>query len=546
MTIVATDGGRRRRRPSGEPPPLPRPIDAAMIGWLAGFGCFAVLWVWVFLSDDPARWITLRDLELMTPVVENRVGWLDRIMEATNRAGLYWATPTVGWATLAAALVTKRIRHAVILLGSLSATAMVMTATADGIRRPRPLGLTITGEWEGFAQPSRPVALLTVVLVAAGLTLAPPKLRRYWYATAAAALTAFGVAQIYTAVEHPTDTLAGATTGTAITIVMYRLFAPETAFPITYRTAKTAHLDITGPREAAIRRALRDQLTIDVHSIRPVNLASSSGSTPLLIEADDGETYFGKLYASTHLRSDRSYKLGRTLLYGQLEDETRYTSVRRLVQHEDYMLHVMQRVGVPCPAPHGIVEITPEREYLLVTDHLADATEISDADITEQVIDEALAVVGVLWKAGLAHRDIKPGNVMVQDGHIRMVDVSFAQVRPSPWRQAVDLANMMLVLALGSTPELVYRHARRHFTDEEISEAFAATRGVTMPSQLRRSLRGDGRRLLDEFRRLAPTRPPVAIQRWTLRRAGLTLGYGAIAVSVLAVLASGLSDIGLA
>ena len=29
----------------------------------------------------------------------------------------------------------------------------------------------------------------------------------------------------------------------------------------------------------------------------------------------------GKLYAITHVRSDRWYKLGRTLLYGRLEDE---------------------------------------------------------------------------------------------------------------------------------------------------------------------------------------------------------------------------------
>ena len=60
---------------------------------------------------------------------------------------------------------------------------------------------------------------------------------------------------------------------------------------------------------------------------------------------------------------------------------------------------------------------------------------------------------------GLAHRDIKPANILVQDGRILLIDVAFATVRPTPWRQAVDLANMMLCLALRSAPERVYERA---------------------------------------------------------------------------------------
>ena len=506
---------------------------------------FSILWTWVFLSAEPAIWITKRDLELMGPLVDNRARGLDPLMEAANYLGTTWATPVVGWLTLVGALATRRIRHGVVLLGSLAVTALITTVIAERIRRPRPLGIEITGVWEGFSQPSRPVAVLAVVLVAAALTLIPSRFRNRWYLAASSLLILFGLGQVYTGVEHPSDVFAGATVGIAVTIVMYRLLAPEAAFPIAYRTGKQAHLDVGGQRGDAIRRALRDQLNVDAVSVQPIHLESSSGSTPLRIDSADGNTYFGKLYASTHLRSDRSYKLVRTLLYGQLEDETKYTSVRRLVQHEDYMLHVMQRIGVPGPEPFGIVEITPEREYLLVTDFLTDAVEIAEADVTDDVIDEALGVVVKLWKHGLAHRDIKPGNLMVQDGQIRLVDVGFAQIRPSPWRQAVDLANMMLVLALRTTPEQVYKRAERHFTDTEIAEAFAASRGVTLPSQLKRRVRQDGRNLLTAFREIVPSRRPVAIQRWTLRRAGLTLGYLLLLLAILAVLGSGLSDVGL-
>ena len=48
---------------------------------------------------------------------------------------------------------------------------------------------------------------------------------------------------------------------------------------------------------------------------------------------------------------------------------------------------------------------------------------------------------------------------MVRAGQLLLIDVAFAQVRPSPWRQAVDLGNMMLVLAVRTDPARVYRQA---------------------------------------------------------------------------------------
>jgi serine/threonine protein kinase len=133
-----------------------------------------------------------------------------------------------------------------------------------------------------------------------------------------------------------------------------------------------------------------------------------------------------------------------------------------------------------------------------------------------------------LWDAGVAHRDLKPSNILVQDGHVRLIDVAFATVRPTPWRQAVDLANMMLTLALSSTPERVYERALRYFAPEDIAEAFAASRGITMPTQLRARLKQDERDLAQAFCALAPAREPVPIQLWSVRRVGLSLAVVAL------------------
>ena len=262
-----------------------------------------------------------------------------------------------------------------------------------------------------------------------------------------------------------------------------------------------------------------------------MGLEGSAGSTPLRLTVLDPATgeeadehVFAKLFAINHVRADRLYKLGRRVLYGRLEDEVKFENVRRLVEYEDYTLRLLRDAGIPSATPYGIVEITPDREYMLVTSFIEGAVEIGEAEVDGSVIDQALGLVRSLWDAGLAHRDIKPANLMVRDGQVFMIDPAFAQVRPSPWRQAVDLGNMMLVLAVRSDAETVYRRAREQFTEDELGEAFAAARGVASPTQLRSMLKKDGRDLLAQFRQMAPARPPVSLQRWSLRRVALAAG----------------------
>jgi len=97
----------------------------------------------------------------------------------------------------------------------------------------------------------------------------------------------------------------------------------------------------------------------------------------------------------------------------------------------------------------------------------------------------------------------------------------------------VDLANMMLTLALASSAERVYQRSLLLFTPDDVAEAFAASRGVTIPAQLKSRLHDDGRDLPGQFRHLAPARRPVAVQRWSLRR--VVSAVAALTVTALLV-----------
>jgi hypothetical protein len=48
-------------------------------------------------------------------------------------------------------------------------------------------------------------------------------------------------------------------------------------------------------------------------------------------------------------------------------------------------------------------------------------------------------------------------------------------------------------------------------------------------------LKQDGRPILERFRELAPDRPPVSIQVWSVRRVGLTAGAVVAALALVAM-----------
>ena len=541
--------GRRRRRPAGEAPPLPRRIGKTGWWWL-GLGTLAIIgWV---TAITVAGGVLPVDQAVLEGLARLRTPALTRVMVAVDEVADALVI-VLGWAAILVLVVVRRLRRLVVFLGTFWLVQLLATYLARGILDQasplRPAGIALLGPAGLSAYPLVPVAKLTARLVGVLYALVPQgRMRQAGKAVAAAIIAVVALARLYLAIDTPTGIVVAVVIGVTIPLVAFRLLCPDEVFPVTYRRGRSAHLDVGGRRGAAIRRALQDQLGVVVDDVQPFALEGSAGSTPLQIKVkgDKDGWLFAKLYAKSHLRADRSYKLGRTLLYGRLEDEKPFNSVKRLVQQEDYALALMQRADLPSPESYGVVELTPEREYLVVTEFLDAATEISQAQVDDAIIDQGLAIIRRLWEAGLAHRDIKPANLLVRDGTLYLIDVFFTEVRPSPWRQGVDLANMLLVLALGSEPRQVYERALRQFRVEEIGEAFAATRGLTMPSQLRGMLRARGRDLQAEFLELLPEPPrPIAIQRFSTRRLGLTLAVLVGAFLAVGFVISNLNGLGL-
>lgn len=540
--ITGNEGLEIRRRPSGERPPLPRAftradrrvlgVSVAIVLLLAFLGATNRFTAWLDLIDEP---ISLAVAKLRTTGNVDVAHWISR---ATGPG----AFKIYGLAIFLGLVLLRRNRRWIVLFGALIATYSVQSLFVELTQRPRPFGVEIIGTWAGFAFPSDSVTPFAALTIGACFCFFRAGIRRWLGVTIGLAfLVAMSGSRILLGVDHMTDDLAGILIGASVMLFAFKWFVADSVFPIRPGGGNSAHLDLGGARGEAIRAALADQLGVEVDSIKPFGLEGSAGSTPMLISlrGDADQKLFAKLYTTHHVRADRLYKLGRTLLYGRLEDEASFQTVRRLVEYEDYMMRVMASAGVPVVVSYGVVELTPEREYLLVTDFADGAAEISDAEVVvdQVVIDDVLRAVRRMWDSGLSHRDIKPANLLVRNGRVLLIDVAFGSVRPSPWRQAVDLANAMLVLAVRSDAATVYRAAQKYFAPAEIAEGFAATKGMTVPGELRSRVEADGRDLISEFRHLAPGREPIPIQRWSLRRVGLSTGValGTLVIAYLIV-----------
>ena len=528
----------RQRRPTGAPPPLPHPFRVTTTAWLllavAIVTCaflFSQHTAWLRLDDRANTWLLRRLADARTP-------WLTDLARGIKTAGASWGVTAVGLSVVALTMIFRRWRHLLVFVGSLFFLEIVGQWIYYGLSRPRPYGVSIIDSWGGYSAPSPPVVVLTIFLMGAVYCLAVPGRPRAYAKTAVAVvLTVFCLARLYLAVDHLDDVLLAVALGVAIPVTAFRYFTPNEVFPVVYRRGRTAHVDVGGRRGEAIRLATRDQLGLTVLEIKPVGLESSAGSTPLRLRVEGGP---GRVPVRQAVHQGPRSR--RPLVQAVADHPVRLPG-RRVSRSRPCGAWSPTRT-MPCaccrtsgsarPGPTASWRSRPSASTCWSPSSSPARSRSARPTSTTTVIDQGLLLIRMLWDAGIAHRDIKPGNLMVRSGELLLIDVAFVQVRPSPWRQAVDLGNMMLVLAVRTDPERVYRRALSYFTPAELSEAFAATRGVASPTQLRAFMKRDPRDLLGTFRALAPPREPIVLQRWSFRRVGLAvaiLGSTVIAVT---------------
>jgi len=277
-TDTPAQRARRRRRPTGAPPPLPHPIAISTTAWLL---FTVVILASAFLISERTPWLRLGDQSstwLLRRLADVRTPWLTDAADAIKAVGSGWGVTVIGLSVVVLTMIFRRWRHLLVFVGSFFFTLIVGQWIYSGLSRPRPYGLPIIASWGGYSAPSPPVATLTIFLMGAVYCLVVPgRPRTYAKIVVAVVIAMFCLARLYLAVDHPDDVLFGIALGVAIPVTAFRFFTPNEVFPVVYRRGKTAHVDVSGRRGDAIRQAVHDQLGLAVLEIKPVGLESSAG-----------------------------------------------------------------------------------------------------------------------------------------------------------------------------------------------------------------------------------------------------------------------------
>jgi hypothetical protein len=365
-TVEAGRGRQGRRRPSGEPPPLPREDR-----WTR--------WIWV-LAAVLLLGAGLNALIHTTDVVQRMdeavLEWFARVRapaltDAAKLVALLTTFAAVMFLRIATVLVLvlyRRFRHLVVFLVTLVVADWVVVRLLF-VELPRPT-VPVLVDVDGYAFPSKAISALAITLYAMTFVLVPRGGgRNRLRAGFTAGLVLVVLAELYLAADYLSAMVYAAILAPCVADVAFRWLVPEEGFPITYQTrGSAAHLNLGGERGRAIVRAMADQLGLAVTEVKEFGLEGSGGSSPLRMTLEDGSRVFGKIYSTSHERADRWYRFGRTILYGQLEDETAIGSVRRLAAYEDYALRLLADHEVRVARTYGLVELTPNQEYMLVTE----------------------------------------------------------------------------------------------------------------------------------------------------------------------------------
>jgi hypothetical protein len=140
---AAVGRARRRRRPTGEPPPLPHPVAVTTAAWLA---LAAIVLGAAFVATQHTPWLRVDDRAstwVLRQLAGMRTPWLTDVARGINVAGSGWGASVLGLSVVVLAMAFRRWRHLLVFVGGLVVLNYAGTWIYFELSRPRPYGVPI-------------------------------------------------------------------------------------------------------------------------------------------------------------------------------------------------------------------------------------------------------------------------------------------------------------------------------------------------------------------------------------------------------------------
>ncbi len=377
-------------------------------------------------------------------------------------------------ALLAAAVRYRRLRALVTAAAGFAAAA-ALTAGISDLAGPAgsaglPAGLR-QGSWlagAGFPDPAVLAGLAAAAVVAA------PWLSRRWRRAAWAVLVMTGAARLITGGLLPMQLVlalaAGVTAGAGMLVV---LGAPDRRM---------------GP--AGVAAALRAG---GLAVCQVTELASGAkGSRPFRAVTGDGRALFVKVAGSDQRDADLLYRAWRGIRLRGVGDTRPASSLFKAVEHEALLAVMAERAGVTVPHVGQVIKAADGS--VLLTMELVAGQRLDDRPggrITDQLAGDLWREVGRLHQAGIAHRSLHGGNIMISpDGRPVLTDFSFAELAATTRQRAIDVAELLTSLAARIGPDRAVAAASAALGDGAVAAAAPLLQPLALSAGTRRAARG--------------------------------------------------------
>lgn len=280
---------------------------------------------------------------------------------------------------------------------------------------------TVSGA-PGLAFPASHVAVATAITVAVGPYIGRPARRACWLVTSLVA-----IARIYVGLHLPVDVLGGLALGALVGA------AVDLAFGVPAR----------GPAPAQLT-GLFSSLGADLTDVEAIGVTDH-----LRCRTKDGRTYLVKTLDWD--RPDQGWlsRLWRLAAYRERYTPLAPASPAHRAEHEAHVCLVAERAGLRTPPLAGTKDLGRQRS--LVVREWVDAiplAELTASRMTDLALADAFAQVAALHRAGIAHRRLSPGHVLVDaSGQTWIVGLGGAAIGAERSDQQADVAELLVILA---------------------------------------------------------------------------------------------------
>lgn len=258
-----------------------------------------------------------------------------------------------------------------------------------------------------------------------------------------------GIARVYVGVHLPFDIIGGFLIGFSAALLMHVTFGIK-RFSYSSKLVKRS-LEKYGHKVRSIKA-----LNVDARSSIVYKVRTSAGK------------YLLKVYGPSHKSSDWLFKVHRKLVFRHTEGETPFISLKQLAEHEAFMSMYAQSKGVYTPAIEQLMQTDEDIVYTMQPFIKGTALDRLDS-LTLKQNEAVWRQLKILHDNDISHGDLRAGNIMLdEEGKLLIIDFDFAQVAPKDYHKKRDIVELMVSLALISSPEETVKSALRVLPKESL------------------------------------------------------------------------------